>query len=67
MTAGQYRDMLTGEDPDDRAIREAHGIGYEEDFGDLAVMCRYGCGATYDEISSGKMRTCAGRPPVAEE
>jgi hypothetical protein len=61
MTAGKYREMLEGEDPDDRAIREAHGIGYEEDFGDLAVTCRYGCGATYHEISSGKMRTCPAR------
>lgn len=61
MTAGEYWNMLIGEDPDDREIREAHGIGYEEDPGDLGVVCRYGCGATYHDISSGKRRTCPAR------
>jgi hypothetical protein len=67
MTVQRYWEMLEGEDPDDRAIREAHGIGYEEDFGDLAVMCRYGCGATYHEIASSKMRACAARPENGDE
>jgi hypothetical protein len=51
-------EMLEGEDPDDRSIREAHGIGYREDFEDLSVVCRNGCGATYLDIASGKIRKC---------
>jgi hypothetical protein len=67
MSVRDYWEMLEGEDPDDRAIREAHGFGYNEGWRDRALTCRYGCGATYDEISSGKMRACAARTPVAEE
>jgi hypothetical protein len=58
MTDGDYWKMLESEDPDDRAIREAHGIGYFEDYMDLSVVCRHGCGATYMNISSGKIRKC---------
>lgn len=54
-----YWEMLKGEDPDDRAIREAHGIGYEDPYDDT-VTCRNGCGLTYPEISVGKVRACAG-------
>lgn len=52
-----YWEMLEGEDPDDRAIREAHGIGY----GELieGTVCRNGCGQTYEDISAGKIHECA--------
>lgn len=53
-------ERLTGEDPDDRAIREAHGFSYEDDFEDRSLLCRNGCGATYFEIAVGKIRECAG-------
>lgn len=52
-----YWEMLEGEDPDDRAIREAHGIGYEESYS-ADVTCRNGCGLNYAEISGGKIREC---------
>jgi hypothetical protein len=58
MSARDYWEMLEGEDPDDREIREAHGIGYDERYTDLGVTCRYGCGATYFDIAVGKMRKC---------
>lgn len=58
MSARDYWEMLEGEDPDDREIREAHGIGYGEGLKDRAAMCRNGCGATYDEIAVGKRRKC---------
>jgi hypothetical protein len=58
LTLREWATMLEGEDPDDRAIREAHGIGYREDFDDPSVTCRNGCGATYHNIAVGKMRKC---------
>lgn len=51
-----YWEMLEGEDPDDRAIREAHGIGYTDPL--EGTMCRNGCGLAYKDISSGKVREC---------
>jgi hypothetical protein len=51
-------DRLMGEDPDDRAIREAHGFSYEDDFEDRSLLCRNGCGLTYFDIASGKIRKC---------
>ena len=51
-----YWEMLEGEDPDDRAIREAHGISYTDPV--EGTVCRNGCGLTYQEISAGKMRSC---------
>jgi hypothetical protein len=52
-------DRLMGEDPDDRAIREAHGFAYEDDWQDRSLLCRNGCGLSYPDISSGKMRECS--------
>jgi hypothetical protein len=54
-----YWEMLDGEDPDDRAIREAHGFGYSDDWEDPALLCRNGCGLSYPDISSGKIRQCS--------
>ena len=55
-------DRLMGEDPDDRAIREAHGFTCEDDWQDESLLCRNGCGLSYPHISSGKIRVCrAGR------
>lgn len=48
-----------GEDPDDRAIREAHGFAYEDDWQDRSLLCRNGCGLTYPDISAGKIRECS--------
>ena len=60
LSLAQWKSMLEGEDPDDRAVREAHGFGYREpDYPDGAA-CRNGCGASYGEISSGKIRECRG-------
>lgn len=60
MPARLYWEMLEGEDPGDRAVREAHGISYASP---VEGMCRNGCGLTYEEISVGKIRECraAGR------
>lgn len=57
LTLREWVEMLEGEDPDDRSIREAHGIGYREPFSE-EVMCRNGCGLTYVELASGKIRKC---------
>ena len=54
-----YWEMLEGEDPDDRAIREAHGIGYTEPV--EGTVCRNGCGLAYEDISAGKIRECEER------
>ena len=51
-------ERLMGEDPDDRAIREAHGFSFEDDHEDRSLLCRNGCGETYSDISSGKIRAC---------
>jgi hypothetical protein len=53
-------DRLMGEDPDDRAIREAHGFSYEDDYEARSLLCRNGCGETYFDIAVGKMRECRG-------
>lgn len=52
-------DRLMGEDPDDRAIREAHGFTYEDDWQDESLLCRNGCGLSYPDISSRKIRECS--------
>lgn len=58
LTLPQWASMLECEDPDDRAVREAHGFGYQEpDFPD-SEPCRNGCGAAYGDIMAGKMRAC---------
>lgn len=59
LTLGEWVEMLEGEDPDDRAIREAHGFGYRVPDYDDGELCRNGCGASYGEISAGKIRECA--------
>ena len=56
MPENLYWEMLEGEDPDDRAIREAHGIGYTDPL--EGTMCRNGCGLAYEDISAGKIREC---------
>lgn len=55
-------DRLMGEDPDDRAIREAHGFSYDDDFEDRSLLCRNGCGATYFDVSVSKIRVCSSAP-----
>ena len=55
-------DRLMGEDPDDRAIREAHGFTYEDDYRDRSLLCRNGCGETYYDIAVRKMRQCRNAP-----
>lgn len=60
-----YWEMLEGEDPDDRAIREAHGIGYTDPL--EGTVCRNGCGLTYEEISAGKVRECEARSGNGEQ
>jgi len=63
-----YWEMLEGEDPDDRAIREAHGIGYTDPV--EGTVCRYGCGLSYEAISARKVHECEARTgpamPVVE-
>lgn len=59
-------DRLMGEDPDDRAIREAHGFTYEDDWQDGSLMCRNGCGLSYPDISSGKIRQCSATGNLAD-
>jgi hypothetical protein len=51
-----YLEMLEGEDPDDRAIREAHGIGYTDRVD--GILCRNGCGLSYEYISARKVYKC---------
>jgi len=53
-------EQVMSEDPDDRAIREAHGFTYEDDFEDRSLLCRNGCGETYYEIAVCKMHKCPG-------
>ena len=38
--------------------REAHGFTYEDDWRDDSLMCRNGCGRSYPDVSSGKVREC---------
>ena len=60
-----YWEMLEGEDPDDRAIREAHGIGYTDPLEGTA--CRNGCGLSYEDISAGKIHGCEARTTNGEQ
>jgi hypothetical protein len=48
----------TPEDPDDKAIREAHGLTAADTWEDETVYCRNGCGLSYSEIVGGKIREC---------
>ena len=69
MTPDAYWSMVLGEDPDDRAIREAHGFTYEDYDSDpwgRSLACRNGCGLTYDNVMSGKIRECQGLTLVTE-
>jgi hypothetical protein len=49
---------LASEDPDDRACRLAHGFTVDDDWRDTTLVCRNGCGATYEDVVAGKMRKC---------
>lgn len=51
-------ELLLSEDPDDRAIREAHGFSYEDGWQDPELLCRNGCGLPYGEVVAGKVRIC---------
>lgn len=62
LTLAEWCAMLEGEDPDDRAIREAHGIGYREPYS-ADVKCRNGCGLSYAELSASKVRKCEAIAP----
>lgn len=61
MTLPAWIEMLEGEDPDDRQVREAHGIGFSVPCVP-DVKCRNGCGLDYKDIASGKIRECAAAP-----
>ena len=58
-------ERIAGEDPDDRDIREAHGFTYEDDWQDESLLCRNGCGLSYPDVSSGKIRECRAKVPPA--
>lgn len=49
---------IAGEDPDDRAIRIAHGFSPQDDWQDDTLLCRNGCGISYEYISAHKIREC---------
>lgn len=51
-------ERIASEDPDDRADREAHRFTYEDHWQDLSILCRNGCGLTYEEVVAGKIRIC---------
>jgi hypothetical protein len=53
-------ERLMSEDAGDRLDREAHGFTYEDDYTDPTVTCRNGCGLTYFDVVSGKIRKCQG-------
>jgi hypothetical protein len=53
-------DRLMAEDPDDREIREAHGFTWDDNWQDDSLLCRNGCGLSYPDITSGKIRECRG-------
>lgn len=65
LAAERYRanwdeiERIASEDPDDRSIREAHGLSWDDDWNNPEQLCRNGCGETYHDIVSGKMRTCS--------
>jgi hypothetical protein len=50
---------LASEDPDDREDRLAHGFTLDDDWRDAALVCRNGCGTTYEDVVTGKMRRCS--------
>lgn len=54
-------DRMSAEDPEDRAIREAHGFSEDDDWTDKSVRCA-ACGETYYEIAVCKIERCTGRP-----
>lgn len=56
-------ERLMSEDAGDRLDREAHGFTYDDDWQDKDLFCRNGCGLSYHEIVSGKIRNCAGPTP----
>jgi hypothetical protein len=60
LVAWAENDRLMSEDPDDRAIREAHGLAYEDDYEDRSLICRNGCGTTYFDVAVHKIRKCRG-------
>lgn len=57
--ASRWREIeeIAAEDPDDREVRLAHGFSFD-DWGDPSLLCRNGCGLSYDDIASGKIRIC---------
>jgi hypothetical protein len=55
--------LIMSEDPDDRDIRVAHGFTREDDWEDLSLLCRNGCGKSYYVIAVGKVRACPGAEP----
>ena len=59
-------ERLMSEDPDDRAIREAHGFRYDDDSDDRSLLCRNGCGATYHDVMAHKRRECPGTPEATD-
>lgn len=59
-------DDIISEDADDRAIRIAHGFTREDNWEDLSVLCRNGCGETYHEIAIAKIRACPAAPLETE-
>jgi hypothetical protein len=62
-------ERIAGEDPDDRAIREAHAFTYDDNWQDESLLCRNGCGLSYPAISGGKIRECsaAGNPADGQD
>ena len=52
-------EALASEDPDDREDRLAHGFTLDDDWQDATLLCRNGCGLSYPDVVSGKIRDCA--------
>lgn len=65
LTLAQWVDMLLGEDPDDRAIREAHGFGYQVP--DFRTMRRAETGAGLSTVTSWPGRCARARRRHAHE
>lgn len=57
-------DELMGEDPDDRAIRMAHGFTAADAD---STSCRNGCGATYGSVAAGKIHDCEPAAPATPD
>jgi hypothetical protein len=51
-------DEVCAEDPGDRADRLAHGFSFDDDIDDPSVVCRNGCGLTYEVVIAGKIELC---------